>query len=584
MPFPLKIPFCRFITVLILVSTGSLCTVFSQSKGDVQVKNPSQYFTDPKDAATYYYLEGIKAVNLNDNVQKALECYKKALEVDSLHAPSYYEAGRLSPQGIVYLKRAVELDPDNYWYKQQLLKSYLSRNLLDSALAVCREIIRMQPNNMEAYKDMALIYHHQNSPFAAISLLDSMEFKFGMNPALSEYKKELLIQTRMYDRAIAENKTLVDNFPYNDDYLRSLAELYAMKGADSLAKNAYQKALAIDSTNIQTLTSLSDYYFGKRNYPQFLSTTLLIFKSDELPAGVKVRYFNEVVKKEHIYREHYFQVDQLASTLAIKYPDDPEAAKCYAEHLIYSGRLNDALNVYKACVSDTLKDYEVFTRIMGIEAYLKNPDSVLVYSDMALRAFPRDPDIYASKAGAYYSMEMFPQAIAVLKEAVKYAERDSVKSFLLGFMGDIHHRMGNPKKTFRHYDKALKYDPDNVPVLNNYSYYLSETGKGLEKALAMSARTIEQESGNATYLDTYAWVLYKLGRYKEAKEIIQKAIALDNTNSMELPLHYGDILYELKEYFQASIYWRRALERGYDGEKISERLEKIKGKDKIGGI
>ena len=114
-------------------------------------------------------------------------------------------------------------------------------------------------------------------------------------------------------------------------------------------------------------------------------------------------------------------------------------------------------------------------------------------------------------------------------------------------------------------------------MLNNYAYYLSEEDRELERALAMSSRAIELEQNNATFIDTYAWILYKLGRYDEARKSMRQALSLDTTGSAALPLHYGDILYELGEKFMAETYWRKALEAGADAAEIEARIEKLKG-------
>jgi tetratricopeptide (TPR) repeat protein len=112
-------------------------------------------------------------------------------------------------------------------------------------------------------------------------------------------------------------------------------------------------------------------------------------------------------------------------------------------------------------------------------------------------------------------------------------------------------------------------------VLNNYAYFMSEEtddAELLEKAMKMSARAIHLEKGNATYIDTFAWILYKLDRLEQARTHMRQALSLDKTKSAELPLHYGDILFALNERFMAETYWKRALEMGADKEAIEKRL------------
>lgn len=93
-------------------------------------------------------------------------------------------------------------------------------------------------------------------------------------------------------------------------------------------------------------------------------------------------------------------------------------------------------------------------------------------------------------------------------------------------LGDIYHQIGNDDKAFQAYDSCLVYTQSDATVLNNYAYYLSLKKKNLNKAEEMSRRSNELEPDNSTYLDTYAWVLYQLKRYDEAKDIMDKAVEI----------------------------------------------------------
>jgi tetratricopeptide (TPR) repeat protein len=110
--------------------------------------------------------------------------------------------------------------------------------------------------------------------------------------------------------------------------------------------------------------------------------------------------------------------------------------------------------------------------------------------------------------------------------------------------------------------------------LNNYAYYLSLDNQDLERALAMSEKTIKAEPKNATYLDTYAWVLYKLGRYQEAKKYMDKVFKYDKNPNGANYEHLGDILYQLGDKKNAVKNWKKAQKAG---DEVSEFLDqKIK--------
>lgn len=176
--------------------------------------------------------------------------------------------------------------------------------------------------------------------------------------------------------------------------------------------------------------------------------------------------------------------------------------------------------------------------------------------------------------------ERYDDAKSHLQQALEYAENDTLRSSLLGSIGDIEHQRNNMKQCYKCYDKALRLHGDNAMVLNNYAYFLSLEGRQLERALTMASRAIALSENNSTYLDTMAWVLYKLGRYAEAKKYMQQALSLDRQQSAELMLHYGDILHALGEEFMAKTYWRKALEKGADKEEVEKRFLPDNGETK----
>lgn len=154
-----------------------------------------------------------------------------------------------------------------------------------------------------------------------------------------------------------------------------------------------------------------------------------------------------------------------------------------------------------------------------------------------------------------------------------------MRSQYLGYIGDIYHEMGKEQMCFRAYYDALLYDDNNIPVLNNYAYYLSLTGRGLDKALTMAHLAMSLDKSNATYIDTCAWVLYKMGRYEEAKKLMLRALSLDGQRDADLLAHYGDILWALGEKFMAETYWKKAIDKGYDKATMEKHIKELTGED-----
>lgn len=121
-------------------------------------------------------------------------------------------------------------------------------------------------------------------------------------------------------------------------------------------------------------------------------------------------------------------------------------------------------------------------------------------------------------------------------------------------MGDALHAAGDSRNAYKCYKKVLKIDPEYIPALNNYAYYLSEQKKQLGKAYKMSKITIEKEPDNATYLDTFGWILHLQGKDIEAKPFFKHAMLYGGKESATVLSHFASVLRALGEDDLATYY------------------------------
>ncbi len=139
-------------------------------------------------------------------------------------------------------------------------------------------------------------------------------------------------------------------------------------------------------------------------------------------------------------------------------------------------------------------------------------------------------------------------------------------------MGDAQNQLKNYAASDSAYDAALELDPRNNYVLNNYAYYLSLRNVKLEKAEAMSKKSIEMMPNSSSYQDTYGWILYQMKKYEDAKIWIGKAIANGGEENGTLLEHYGDILYQLHDIENALKYWINAKKAGGTTDLIDKKI------------
>lgn len=542
----------------------------------------SLYATNDSLLASYYYSEGIKQ-SLLEQPERSADLFRKVLSIDSLHAPSYYELATLCAtdnpdSALVICRRAVEIDSTNMWYRNLYGQLLLHKGEWRTALGIFDRLLTEDPHNPMYYNVVAALYNQNRQPFSAIAVLDSAEYKLGRIDEMAAFKRQLLMDVGLYDKAIEQTQSLIVDQPYKSDNFLILAELYAATNKDSLARNAYDDAFRLDSTNVTILQSAAQFYRSRRETTKYFEYEQRLFLSPDVTFEQKRDRLEQLTSNQEVYRANYFQIGSLASILAVKYADNYQALERYTDHLIRGGFVEQALDLLKENTQRPEKNISNFYAILDIEGYLQHQDSVEKYSSLALEYFPRNSNLYVRKGYTLNYLKRPQEALASFEKAYRYADSDSLRSSIRGICGDLHHQEGRVKKCYADYRSALRLNPDNAVVLNNYAYFLSEANQQLEKALEMSAKANELSKTNSTYLDTYAWILYRLGRYEQAKRSMQQALSFDTTQSDVLLLHYGDILYALGDHFMAKVYWRRALEKGYDADQIMERINKLEQK------
>jgi len=140
-------------------------------------------------------------------------------------------------------------------------------------------------------------------------------------------------------------------------------------------------------------------------------------------------------------------------------------------------------------------------------------------------------------------------------------------------LGDTYNELENYDASYDAYDKALVLNPENSVVLNNYAYYLSLRSVNLDKAAAMAKSSVEIDPYNHNNLDTYAWVLYKQGKYEEALEWINKAYNNGGDTSGVVLEHFGDIYYKMDKKDEAINYWKQAKKRKDHSDLLDKKIK-----------
>ncbi len=542
------------------------------------------------DSVVVLTTDGVKSLFLYRDEARAQAELERALELDSTYAPAHFSLAQILlysdvDASLMHAKTAYQSDTTNYWYLDAYGNSLLATQDYDTAKGVYERIIELDPRDVNGYRVLAILYQRDNKPNEAISLLDTADMRVGRNPYLFDLKRQLLLATGQTDRAVREAKEMVEQSPYDLRSRVDLAELYSSTGADSLAYVEYLEALSIDSMSFVTLASLGSFMNRRGEYDDYLVVLKRLMRSAELAAADKVSLIEEIMSNREIMRQPSGRaIISVVEELAREHPNDPAVVNLQSNYYIVIGDLEMSVSVVKSRLGDEPRQAEYYRRVIDLERYLGRIDSVERYLIEAVERFPDDEMLRVEWAHTLAFEGRYDDAVEAY-EQILVMEDDSLRGVVWGLIGDVQLAAAMVEKgdsvgsrrsekeaqrrvqlSLDAYKESLKYQADNAMVLNNYAYTLCEhsPSKRLKEALQLSKQAIELVTGSPTYLDTYAWILYKLGDYEEAKVVMRQALSLDTSQNPEIALHYGSILCVLGEMTMAEYYWGKAKEWGGD--------------------
>ena len=530
--------------------------------------------------ARYYYMQGsIEAAN--QNMASAYEYFKKAYEID----PSYSEAGFTYGNQRIFM-RVDTLQTDNELKRSmKMMQEYVDRNPRDlyatqmygyitTALDTVEESIRVyettysqMPGETQLLPILADAYMRAMKGEEALESLKRYETIEGKSNELSLKKLTLMLAMQDTVGAIREVEDLISTSP-RDPYSRILkGNLYEVIGEMDSVISSYKEAEFLAPENGAVKMSMANYYRATGDSVMLDRMMYEALLSEEMEMEEKLGVLGDYLQKLLDEKGDKSRGDHLFSVLKEQYPHEPMVLEMSARYSGAKGDYAGAVEAINYAIDVEPSEQQYWLMLLSYELTDKKyEDAVKDYKRAAEHIEPpiQLKNLYSAAASM---LENTQEAEQILKELLgeilgeslvegkpsrdeldkarkelKYDELLWVSN-LYCMLGDLYYKNSDSERGFAEYENSLFFFGDNALALNNYAYFLSEEDKELEKARKMSRRALELSENNPTYLDTYAWILYKMGEYSEAMDYIKLAI--------ELAEEQGEISEEYEEHKEA---------------------------------
>lgn len=575
-----KIQLIGYVLVcVLLVSCGT-----SRQKARVRPVEAAVLTPEQQRKYDYFFLEAAR-LKAQKKYDAAFDLLQHCLTINPDASSALYELAQYYlflkqvPQGQAALEKAVANDPDNYWYSQGLANLYQQQDEKEKAVELLEGMSVRFSGKLDPLYALLDIYNREEQYDKVIATLNRIEGKMGKNEQLSMEKFRIYLQMKDNENAFREIESLVAEYPMDSRYQVVLGDVYMQNGKEEEAYNVYRKVLDAEPDNAMAMYSLASYYEAtgqKELYRQQLDTLLL---NRKVPSETKINVMRQFIVQNEQDGKDSTRVIGLFDRILEQEPDDAGMPMLYAQYLLSKGMNGKAFPVLRQVLAIEPTNTAARMMLLGEAIRKEDYNDVIGLCEAGVETNPEMLEFYFYLAIAYNQAERTDDVISVCRKALTQTTADSKKEVVSDFysiLGDAYHMKDLHTEAYAAYDSALVYNPSNIGALNNYAYYLSVERRNLDKAEEMSYKTVKAEPGNATYLDTYAWILFEKGNYAEARLYIDDAMKNDGSKSDTIVEHCGDIYYMTGDVDKALEYWKQALEMGSESKTLKQKIRKKK--------
>jgi tetratricopeptide (TPR) repeat protein len=569
----MKLSLIYKVTYCSLFLFGLICLMPAESIAQKKKKDESPVASVKLREAEFYFTEGEKHFILEDYA-KALIYYQKSLEINPDNATVYYKIAEVLSQSdkredmikaSANMQQALALERKNkYFY---LLASELYANLtqFDKAAETYETMFVEIPDSQEYLYELAALYQYSNKKEEAIKTYTRAESFLGISEISSLQKIRLYFELGKTEDAIREGDKLIAAFPDEERFVMAVAELLSQNALKDKAIIYLEKFIAENKSAPSAQMLLAGLYRDTNREEKARQLLIAAFNDQDLEFTSKLvvlgtynAELNQARAKNLVDANKERFVLDLFAMLEKQHPEQDNVHILGGDLYLTLGKKQEAQKQYLAAIQYGATTFEVWQNLLYLEMQLEQFDNVITHSEKAMEYHPNQSMVYYFNGLAYLRKKKSKEAALAFEQAKKLSASNLLMtSELNGLLGDAYNASKEYEKSDKAYDEALSYNASNDAILNNYSYYLALRKVNLEKAEKMASQLIKNNPENATYLDTYAWVLFVREKYKDAKKAIEKAIGTGLASATHFE-HYGDILFKLGDVESAVKQWEKA--------------------------
>lgn len=506
--------------------------------------------------AYYHFMLGYQAEFIKD-YETSLQEYVKALKYDPESFYLMYNiANILKNKGnikyaISYMEKALKFAPNHKHGLMFLGDLYIIDSQSEKAIETLQRTQVIYPEERDAYFKEVKVYSEAEEYEKAKSALKRIIRKFSGSSKAYYLLGRINVLEELYDAGIKNYTKALKLNPRNLLAHLGKGMAYEAMGDNTKAIEIYAHILkTVDPDANNVLDRLISLYVSEKEYDK--AVLYLDKLIDNSPHNL-----NAYVKKGLIYVDikDYEKALEVWGHVINVLPDNLR----FRNYLAYTYELMEeyekALEVYEHMKEIDPYYSDTYLHMGYLQGKMKRYDDAEITLKEAIKLDPDRPEFYLYLGLVYMNKKELDKVEEVFNKGL---DKDSANVELHFNLGVLYEKLDDMERLVEKMQTVLELNPGNTHAMNYIGYIYAVKGIHLDEALVYINKALETEPESGYFLDSLAWVYYKMKLYEDAEQTMRKAI-----NSLhDDPLiheHMGDILLELQKFDEAKDEWVKSL-------------------------
>lgn len=563
----------------LLASNKATTPTFSLKADKVEVSD------EAKRKAEYVFIEA-ENQKLAGKYDAYFELLKHAHSIDPTNSSISFYYGyslllfqqldeKIAEQSLDLMKEHYLESPEDYFESFFYGTVAQKINGQEPIVDIWENLVKIFRNKPQVWSRLAEAYTSKQNWDKAIAVYDSLEkWQQGASADLALKRAQIYVAKKDTAAAISEMKQLLATAPRNVGYLVEVSNIFTNYTMLDSALCYLDSAQSIEPENGYILLEKAQLYNTLRDSANYDKCVYQGLVSEDMSIDEKfnvlLAYSRDLLQKN----DSSERVNNLFNKMLEIHPRETNLRSLYSQYLATKKDYAQAAEQMSYALDIDPTNAENWKNEVLLYMLGENYPKAIEAADKAITYNPDDIDLYQYIGPAYYQIKEYDKAIEIYHKTLTLIDSTDfeTQSNVYGGIADALFSKGDTIDAFASYDKALELYPGNTGVMNNYAYFLSLSGKDLDKAETLSSKAVKAEPNNSTYIDTYAWIFFKKREYNLALLYIESAIAKMENESADVFEHYGDILFMSGRPEDAIVQWEKALQLDPDNELVKRKV------------